>query len=53
MTSIKEMRVRIVCPEYKGYIDEMPEDLRVIREARLKKQSNNKEPEQPTEEEVV
>lgn len=27
-------RVKVVCPEYKGYLDEMPEEIKAIREAR-------------------
>lgn len=36
MAKKKENRVRIVCPEYKGYLDEMPEELKAERELRLK-----------------
>ena len=33
----KVKRVLHISKEYKGYLDEMPEDLKAIREARLKK----------------
>jgi hypothetical protein len=32
----KVRRTLIFSPEYKGYLDEMPEDLKAIREARRK-----------------
>ena len=33
----KQKRVLVFSPEYKGYLDEMPEDLRLAREARKAK----------------
>lgn len=33
----KVRRTLVFCPEYKGYLDEMPEDLRLAREARKNK----------------
>jgi antitoxin component HigA of HigAB toxin-antitoxin module len=33
-TQQKVRRTIIHCPEYAGYLDEMPDDLKAIREAR-------------------
>ena len=33
----KQKRVLVFSPEYKGYLDEMPEELKAIREARKAK----------------
>ena len=30
-------RVKIASPDYKGYLDEIPEELKLAREARLQK----------------
>ena len=33
----KQKRVLVFSPEYKGYLDEMPEELKAIRESRKEK----------------
>jgi hypothetical protein len=40
MAKKKVQKAYIVCPTYKGLLEDMPEDLRLAREARLKNKIN-------------
>lgn len=41
--AVEQQRIKIVCPDYQGYLDDMPKELKDARQAQKAKLFENKE----------